>query len=1051
MTFTYTSTFPGLAASSGGTAAMIGAAIATATESGNTATITTTTPTGFAVGETVTIAGVNVAGYNGTFVIKSVVNPTTFIYTVGTKGLAAGSGGTATNLLLATFRSSTTPLSSIGIGNLLPSLTPAQIAVLVNTSLAHLKAGKSIEWIIANDILSNPAFFAQGGSTDAGFINQIYLDLLGIDLTSDAGLAGLEDTVRQQQASALVESTTYIDQYMNSALQTYLSETPQQFEQLHPGQLAKWEQQFLARTITDQQFIALLINTADFTSPTNLANILGQNTPYGGNEAVVRAMYKLLLPTTFAGLSADPGTDLNVNAWVTKLDHHTASRAQVATALIAMPVYYNDPTSGLVVQYFNKVFGASRLVSLSDIAAWAPKLQNGSLRVEQFLADLLATPEFYNDQLNGATTHVQHVTNWVNGMYQVAVGGPPSGTQLSNTVQAVLAVDTSLEQTLDAPSRLLVAGPLVETTAYIDPYMGGALQTYLGESQQTFEQAHPGLFAKWEKAFVARTITDQQFIAALISLPDFAAGGNLTRILGANSYSATEALVRAIYKVLLPTTYASLNPTAGADKTVNALVKALNAHTLTAGGIAASFIATPAYYNDPTNGLVVQYYHLVFGASRVVLPTEIANWAPKLQSGAVRVEQFLANLLSSQEYFNNNIGTATTQTDQDTNWVNAVYQLTTGNPAGGTQLSNALSTLSNAEQTARNKLATQTTASAAYHNHITTLVYQDLLGQTLDPSNPADAATLAHWNAVLSAPSAGPGKASNDEQMLISILGSQAYFNHQTDPSNGLHDNTAWAISLYTNLLIPLSATYANTVATILNNYAKARSQAIASILGSNEYLTSVVTAAYQTYLGRAPLAYEVSYWDSQLAGGKTEAYLVANLIAPNATVIKDLSVNATFNPQEFYGTRAPAVLGVSAANNATFVQAAYKLLFPSYTLPPFVLTQWTTFLAAAGTAYTPAVAAARASFAMTVITSPSSNNLMWFYGGPQDIVTTNGVQTVTGGRVAQIYFQLLGRFPTVDEINGWRKTNPAGVTDQVVIAKLTASPEYFNEHHPFP
>ena len=66
-----------------------------ATESGTTVTITTTTAHNLVAGESVTIAGVGVTGYNGTFTIVSVPTTNTFTYT-DTAGLAASGGGTVT-------------------------------------------------------------------------------------------------------------------------------------------------------------------------------------------------------------------------------------------------------------------------------------------------------------------------------------------------------------------------------------------------------------------------------------------------------------------------------------------------------------------------------------------------------------------------------------------------------------------------------------------------------------------------------------------------------------------------------------------------------------------------------------------------------------------------------------------------------------------------------------------------------------------------------------------------------------------------------------------
>ncbi len=68
--------------------------VSSATESGNTVTVTTSTTAGLTTGEEVTISGVSPSGYNGTYTI-TVASSTTFTYTDSNSGLAsAGSGGT---------------------------------------------------------------------------------------------------------------------------------------------------------------------------------------------------------------------------------------------------------------------------------------------------------------------------------------------------------------------------------------------------------------------------------------------------------------------------------------------------------------------------------------------------------------------------------------------------------------------------------------------------------------------------------------------------------------------------------------------------------------------------------------------------------------------------------------------------------------------------------------------------------------------------------------------------------------------------------------------
>jgi uncharacterized repeat protein (TIGR01451 family) len=116
-----------------------------ATESGSTVTITTVSAHGFLTGQSVTIAGVGVAGYNGPFTIASVPTPTTFTYTDTNTGLAASGGGTAavpittmplngtaTLAFTLTNSNSGTALTGIGFTDALPA--GLQVATPPNAS-----------------------------------------------------------------------------------------------------------------------------------------------------------------------------------------------------------------------------------------------------------------------------------------------------------------------------------------------------------------------------------------------------------------------------------------------------------------------------------------------------------------------------------------------------------------------------------------------------------------------------------------------------------------------------------------------------------------------------------------------------------------------------------------------------------------------------------------------------------------------------------------------------------------------------------------------------
>ena len=89
----YTHTVTGLPVSGGGSARHV---VPGATSSGTTATIKTSVAHGLAVGDVIVVAGVGVAGYNGTFAVTAVPSARTFQYTLIAGDLAASGGGSAT-------------------------------------------------------------------------------------------------------------------------------------------------------------------------------------------------------------------------------------------------------------------------------------------------------------------------------------------------------------------------------------------------------------------------------------------------------------------------------------------------------------------------------------------------------------------------------------------------------------------------------------------------------------------------------------------------------------------------------------------------------------------------------------------------------------------------------------------------------------------------------------------------------------------------------------------------------------------------------------------
>src|SRR5579859_480403 len=86
-----------------------------ATQNGFLVTITTSSAHGLSAGQSVTVAGVGVAGYNGTFPVAAILSNTQFTYIAGVSGLAASGGGTSAS---ATATIQTTTAHGLAVGQL---------------------------------------------------------------------------------------------------------------------------------------------------------------------------------------------------------------------------------------------------------------------------------------------------------------------------------------------------------------------------------------------------------------------------------------------------------------------------------------------------------------------------------------------------------------------------------------------------------------------------------------------------------------------------------------------------------------------------------------------------------------------------------------------------------------------------------------------------------------------------------------------------------------------------------------------------------------------
>jgi hypothetical protein len=138
-----------------------------ATENGFLVTITTTTAHGMTAGQSVSVSGVGVSGYNGTFPVVAVPSSTQFTYIAGASGLAASGGGTAAS---ATATIQTTAVHGFVVGQL---VTTAGVGVAgYNGTFAITAVPDSTHFTFTAAIgglaASGGGTAAAAGSVDAG-------------------------------------------------------------------------------------------------------------------------------------------------------------------------------------------------------------------------------------------------------------------------------------------------------------------------------------------------------------------------------------------------------------------------------------------------------------------------------------------------------------------------------------------------------------------------------------------------------------------------------------------------------------------------------------------------------------------------------------------------------------------------------------------------------------------------------------------------------------------------------------------------------------------
>lgn len=144
--------------------------ISASTQSGNIVTITTKANHGYGPGQTVTIAGVTPAGYNGTFTVLGVPSATQFTYSTGS-GLTAGTAfGTVESAIYIGGAGTTVANSSLTIGSAGIDMSAASHSVaLVDSYFAftgnqtwNLAAGRNLRFALGGVQAANAKCVTSG-------------------------------------------------------------------------------------------------------------------------------------------------------------------------------------------------------------------------------------------------------------------------------------------------------------------------------------------------------------------------------------------------------------------------------------------------------------------------------------------------------------------------------------------------------------------------------------------------------------------------------------------------------------------------------------------------------------------------------------------------------------------------------------------------------------------------------------------------------------------------------------------------------------------------
>jgi len=477
---------------------------------------------------------------------------------------------------------------------------------------------------------------------------------------------------------------------------------------------------------------------------------------------------------------------------------------------------------------------------------------------------------------------------------------------------------------------------------------------------------------------------------------------------------------------------------------------------------------------------------------------EVATWLGQFQVSGFTDESLIANIVSSDEYFNNHGGT-------NSGYVTALYSDLLGrspDPTGFSILMNQLQA-----GASRASVALELLTSGEYRQDLIEADYQKYLGRS------ADAGGLNYFIGLFQ-------KGATDETIVSTLVASGEYFSNHAGGATTQHAlDLNWIGAAYQDVLgRPADSGGIATFSLTLDQAEiAARTSVAQSLLSSTEYETDFITGVYQKYLQRAPGGAEVAHWlailnqpssgpgqpspeeqfEAAVIGSSEYFYLQTNSSNQTSNVQWLLSVYEnvlgrapdtngfntilnnllnSYQPQRLNMETAVTTSNEYLSDTVTAIYETYLRRAPS-------ASELTAGVAGLQTGSTNEALIANLTSSVEYYSSPKlgqNNNSTWLNQAYNDLlgrniandpgaqalltalnngkltrsqITTAIVQsTEYRDRLIALYYKTyLGRAPSSSDLTFWNTALAKGEKDEQMLAAILASNEYFLLPHTYP